>query len=46
VLGVDSRLYDVSAFVERHPGSTDTLLDNAGKDASEVRQQLCLHVML
>jgi cytochrome b involved in lipid metabolism len=46
VLGVDSRLYDVSTFVENHPGGTDTLLDNAGKDASEVRHAHCaLHAL-
>ena len=37
VLGIGGQLYDLSPFVAQHPGSPDTLLDNAGKDATRVR---------
>ncbi|CAH2103054.1 unnamed protein product [Euphydryas editha] len=31
---IDNVVYDVSKFMEDHPGGVEVLLDNAGKDAS------------
>eukprot|EP00796_Vickermania_ingenoplastis_P012053 gene12053-8305_t len=31
----DCKVYDVSKYVDEHPGGLDTLLDVAGKDATE-----------
>lgn len=35
VVGLYGRLYDITEFMHRHPGSPDTLMDNAGADATE-----------
>lgn len=35
MVGVHGRLYDVTEFMHRHPGSPETLMDNAGADATE-----------
>lgn len=35
LLGVFGRLYDITGFMHRHPGSPETLMDNAGADATE-----------
>ncbi|CAH0694904.1 unnamed protein product [Spodoptera exigua] len=32
---IDNVVYDVTEFMEDHPGGVDVLLDNAGKDASQ-----------
>ncbi|CAM9220374.1 unnamed protein product [Scytosiphon promiscuus] len=34
LVGVHGRLYDITEFMHRHPGSPETLMDNAGRDAS------------
>ncbi|CAM9823607.1 unnamed protein product, partial [Discosporangium mesarthrocarpum] len=34
IVGLHGRAYDITAFVERHPGSPETLLDMAGTDAT------------
>lgn len=31
---VEGRIYDVTQFVDEHPGGEEVLLDNAGKDAT------------
>ncbi|KAL9545430.1 hypothetical protein PS6_008228 [Mucor atramentarius] len=31
---IDDKLYDVTEFVEDHPGGADVLLTHVGKDAS------------
>jgi cytochrome b involved in lipid metabolism len=31
---IDDKLYDVTEFVEDHPGGSDVLLTHVGKDAS------------
>lgn len=36
LVGVNGRLYDITGFMHRHPGSLETLLDNAGRDATEL----------
>lgn len=38
VIVIDNVVYDVTAFLEDHPGGMEVLLDNAGKDASR-----CFH---
>lgn len=38
VIIIDNVVYDVTAFMEEHPGGVEVLLANAGKDASE-----CFH---
>ncbi|CAN0556432.1 unnamed protein product, partial [Ectocarpus sp. 8 AP-2014] len=35
LVGVHGRLYDITDFMYRHPGSPETLMENAGADASE-----------
>lgn len=35
-MGVHGRLYDITEFMHQHPGSPETLMDNAGADASEM----------
>lgn len=35
---IDNVVYDVTQFLEDHPGGMEVLLDNAGKDASQ-----CFH---
>ncbi|CAN0112146.1 unnamed protein product, partial [Ectocarpus fasciculatus] len=35
LVGVHGRLYDITDFMHRHPGSPETLMENAGADASE-----------
>ncbi|CAB3227429.1 unnamed protein product [Arctia plantaginis] len=32
---IDNVVYDVTEFLQDHPGGVDVLLDNAGKDASK-----------
>ncbi|KAL0878737.1 hypothetical protein ABMA27_003785 [Loxostege sticticalis] len=32
---IHNDVYDVTKFLEEHPGGEDTLLENAGKDASQ-----------
>lgn len=32
---IDNVVYDVTPFLEDHPGGAEVLLDNAGRDASE-----------
>src|SRR6185436_12296911 len=34
-LAIEERVYDLSEFVERHPGGSHTLLAHAGTDATE-----------
>ncbi len=36
LVGVHGRLFDITEFMHRHPGSPETLMDNAGADASEM----------
>lgn len=36
LVGVHGRLYDITEFMHQHPGSPETLMDNAGADASEM----------
>lgn len=36
LVGIEGSLYDVTAFVLDHPGSPDVLLDSAGRDATEM----------
>lgn len=36
LVGVHGRLYDITDFMHQHPGSPETLMDNAGADASEM----------
>ncbi|CAH2049798.1 unnamed protein product, partial [Iphiclides podalirius] len=38
VIVIDNVVYDVTAFLDDHPGGMEVLLDNAGKDASQ-----CFH---
>ncbi|KAG6460905.1 cytochrome b5-like [Manduca sexta] len=38
VIIIDNIVYDVTEFLEEHPGGAEILLDNAGKDASQ-----CFH---
>ncbi|CAK1601522.1 unnamed protein product [Parnassius mnemosyne] len=38
VFVIDNVVYDVTAFLDDHPGGIEVLLDNAGKDASR-----CFH---
>ncbi|XP_075987646.1 cytochrome b5-like [Anticarsia gemmatalis] len=38
VIIIDNVVYDVSEFLDDHPGGVEVLLDNAGKDASQ-----CFH---
>ncbi|KAJ2940775.1 hypothetical protein O0L34_g14887 [Tuta absoluta] len=35
---IDNVVYDVSKFIEEHPGGGEVLVDNAGRDASQ-----CFH---
>ncbi|KAG7311095.1 hypothetical protein JYU34_003960 [Plutella xylostella] len=35
---IDNVVYDVTAFLDDHPGGAEVLLDNAGRDASD-----CFH---
>lgn len=32
---IDNVVYDVTSFLEDHPGGAEVLLDNAGRDASQ-----------
>lgn len=32
---IDGRVFDVTPFLDEHPGGFDTLVSNAGKDATE-----------
>lgn len=34
-LAINGKIYDVSGFVDEHPGGEEVLLDEAGKDATE-----------
>eukprot|EP00005_Dracoamoeba_jomungandri_P001187 CAMPEP_0174249840 /NCGR_PEP_ID=MMETSP0439-20130205/180_1 /TAXON_ID=0 /ORGANISM="Stereomyxa ramosa, Strain Chinc5" /LENGTH=145 /DNA_ID=CAMNT_0015329755 /DNA_START=61 /DNA_END=498 /DNA_ORIENTATION=- len=34
-LAIDGKVYDVTAFLEEHPGGDGVLLDNAGTDSTE-----------
>ncbi|CAN0382975.1 unnamed protein product, partial [Laminaria digitata] len=36
LVGLHGRLYDLTQFMHRHPGSPETLMDNAGADATEL----------
>ncbi|CAM9736772.1 unnamed protein product [Chrysoparadoxa australica] len=36
LVGIEGGLYDIAKFVNKHPGSPDTLLDNAGRDATQL----------
>ena len=36
LVGVHGRLFDITEFMHEHPGSPETLMDNAGADASEM----------
>ncbi|VDP15440.1 unnamed protein product [Soboliphyme baturini] len=33
-LTLDNKVYDVTAFLEEHPGGIEVLLENAGRDAT------------
>lgn len=39
-MGVHGRLFDITEFMHRHPGSPETLMDNAGADASEMFEDI------
>lgn len=36
MVGLYGRLYDITEFMHRHPGSPETLMDNAGADATHL----------
>jgi cytochrome b involved in lipid metabolism len=38
-----SRVYDVSSFLERHPGGRDILVKNCGKDVTELMDAVDVH---
>lgn len=40
---IDGKVYDITAFVDEHPGGPDNILQNAGGDATYVRN---VHMML
>ncbi|KAF9093580.1 hypothetical protein BGX29_002200 [Mortierella sp. GBA35] len=35
LLAIHGKVYDVSGFIDEHPGGEEVLLDEAGKDATE-----------
>lgn len=40
---VDGGVFDVSDFVERHPGGVDILLNHAGEDVSALLRDESVH---
>ncbi|KAF8982379.1 hypothetical protein BGZ52_001904, partial [Haplosporangium bisporale] len=34
-LAIHDKVYDVSGFIDEHPGGEEVLLDEAGRDATE-----------
>lgn len=38
-----SKVYDVSKFLERHPGGQDVLVKNCGKDVTEIMNSADFH---
>jgi cytochrome-b5 reductase len=47
LLGLHGAVYDVTNFLKEHPGSKETLLDNAGGDATGENQNstsICRHI--
>ncbi|KAJ3196915.1 hypothetical protein HK101_007280 [Irineochytrium annulatum] len=37
---VHGKVYDISAFLDEHPGGEDVLLEQAGKDATEAFEEI------